>query len=80
MNGKVPFCTCSDTGCPFHPSNHDKGCTPCVAKNLKEGEIPTCFFKSLGVEKPAAGPGSGWSVRDFAALAARAGEKREDKE
>ena len=28
-------CTCTDTSCPFNPANHDKGCTPCIAKNLK---------------------------------------------
>ena len=79
MAVKVPFCTCSDTACPFHPVNHDKGCAPCIAKNLREGEIPTCFFKSLGVEKPKEGPGSGWTVRDFAALVRMAEEKRDEK-
>ena len=39
----VPFCTCPDTKCPNHPSNHDKGCTPCIAKNLAQREIPGCF-------------------------------------
>ncbi|MBQ2310764.1 MAG: hypothetical protein II186_09040 [Erysipelotrichales bacterium] len=60
----VPFCTCTDTKCPFHPTNHDKGCTPCIAKNLKEREIPTCFFKAAGGEKPTAN----WHYEDFAAL------------
>ena len=27
----VPFCTCTDLACPCHPSNHDKGCAPCIA-------------------------------------------------
>ena len=80
MSVKVPFCTCADTKCPFHPSNHNKGCAPCIAKNLKEGEIPTCFFKSLGVEKPKEGPGSGWTVRDFAALVTQSEHSGEDKE
>lgn len=26
-------CTCTDLKCPFHPTNHDKGCTPCINKN-----------------------------------------------
>ena len=60
----VPFCTCPDTACPFHPSNHDKGCAPCVAKNLKEREIPTCFFNKAGGKKPT----EGWRFEDFAAL------------
>jgi len=36
----VPFCTCVDYECPAHPVNHDKGCTPCIAKNLAEKCIP----------------------------------------
>ena len=59
-----PFCTCTDLSCPFHPSNHDKGCTPCIAKNLKEREIPTCFFKAVGHPKPT----KDWHFEDFAAL------------
>ena len=60
----VPFCTCMDTACPFNPVNHDKGCTPCIAKNLREREIPTCFFKAVGHPKPT----DGWHFEDFAAL------------
>lgn len=60
----VPFCTCADTKCPFHPSNHDKGCTPCIAKNLREREIPTCFFRAAGGRKAS----DGWRFEDFAAL------------
>ena len=68
-----PFCTCTDLSCPFHPSNHDKGCTPCIAKNLKEREIPTCFFKAVGHPKPT----KDWHFEDFAALilSAREAEK-----
>ncbi len=44
---KLSFCTCEDTNCPLHPSNHDKGCNLCIAKNLKKGEMPTCFFKKI---------------------------------
>ena len=61
---KVPFCTCSDTSCPFHPTNHDQGCAPCIAKNLKEREIPSCFFHSIDRPKPT----DGWHYEDFAAL------------
>ena len=42
--GKVSFCTCNDYDCPFNPVNHNEGCTPCIAKNLKEREIPSCFL------------------------------------
>ena len=63
----VPFCTCTDTKCPCHPSNHDKGCTLCIAKNLKAREIPSCFFHAAGGEKPT----ENWFFEDFAALIAK---------
>lgn len=65
----VPFCSCADTACPCHPSNHDKGCTPCIAKNLGAREIPSCFFHEAGGEKPT----EGWHFEDFAALIAAGG-------
>lgn len=68
----VPFCTCTDLACPQHPANHDRGCTRCVAKNLAQGEIPSCFFKKL--DPGYRGPG--YFYRDFAALA-QGGEKAE---
>ena len=36
--GDVPFCTCTDHKCPNNPVNHDRGCTPCIAKCLHQGE------------------------------------------
>jgi hypothetical protein len=39
------ICTCTNTKCKLHPSNHNKGCTPCISKNLKLQEIQNCFFK-----------------------------------
>lgn len=68
------FCTCTDLACPLHPTNHDKGCAPCISKNLRDGEIPSCFFKSiLGSQKPA-----GYGYEDFAqaVLAHREGLER----
>ena len=47
MENLSKFCTCRDLKCPFHPTNHNKGCSLCIAKNLKEGEIPSCFFNKL---------------------------------
>ena len=64
MSKPVPFCTCRDTSCPFNPVNHDQGCTPCIAKNLREGEIPSCFFKAIDCPKPT----QEWHYADFAAL------------
>lgn len=44
MNVKA-FCTCANLNCPLHPSNHDRGCSPCIEKNLRLREIPNCFVK-----------------------------------
>ena len=41
------FCTCDDLTCklnPNNPSSHILGCDPCIRKNLKAGELPSCFF------------------------------------
>lgn len=58
------FCTCKDTDCPLHPSNHDKGCSLCIAKNLKLGEISNCFFNLVDKEKKS----SDYKFADFARL------------
>jgi len=44
MEGKDNFCSCNNFSCSLHPAKHDKGCTPCISKNLKLREIPNCFF------------------------------------
>jgi hypothetical protein len=44
MADREPFCTCKDLNCKLHPTNHDRGCDLCIRKNLKHGEIPSCFF------------------------------------
>ncbi len=43
------FCTCDDLTCALNPnnpnpSNQIQSCDPCIRKNLKAGEIPSCFF------------------------------------
>ncbi|MBR1455723.1 MAG: hypothetical protein IJ594_01015 [Oscillospiraceae bacterium] len=53
MSDLSPFCTCGDLQCPFHPSKHDRGCSPCIVKNLKLGEIPNCFFDKAGIKESA---------------------------
>ena len=70
MKDAREFCTCGDLKCPFHPSNHDKGCTPCILKNLKQKEIPSCFFHDITCEKPT----DAWHYEDFAALVQKAAE------
>lgn len=42
---KEHFCTCGDHQCPKHPTNHDKGCDPCIRDNLEHHRMPSCFFK-----------------------------------
>lgn len=52
----VNFCTCPDANCTYHPTNHGQGCTPCIGKNLKSGEIPSCFFDLIeGAESRSEG-------------------------
>ncbi len=46
----VPHCSCTNFNCPLHPTKHDKGCTPCIAKNLRLKEVPTCFFNLVDAE------------------------------
>nr|WP_325296956.1 DUF6485 family protein [uncultured Dysosmobacter sp.] len=38
------FCPCKNTACRCHPSNHGQGCTPCMEKELRKREIPSCFW------------------------------------
>ena len=47
MNPAQSFCSCTDLSCLCHPSRHSLGCTPCIQKNLRQGEIPSCFFKKV---------------------------------
>ncbi len=65
MKDPKEYCTCTDTKCPCHPTNHDQGCNLCILKNLSQREIPSCFFKTIDHEKPT----EGWHYEDFAALA-----------
>lgn len=62
MNNLSMFCSCTDTDCPMHPTNHEKGCAPCISKCLNLREIPSCFFHLVedthGTE--------GYTLEDFA--------------
>ena len=62
MSNLSEFCTCKDTKCPLHPTNHDKGCSLCIAKNLKLREIPSCFFNVADPDMKR----KGYSFEDFA--------------
>ncbi len=71
MEHKVSFCTCTSLDCPHHPTNHDKGCTPCIEKNLRTGEIPGCFFHK--VEDATGRRREGDTIRAFAELVLKNG-------
>lgn len=47
---EVKHCTCTNFKCGLHPTNHDKGCTPCIEKNLRMKEIPSCYFNLVDPE------------------------------
>ena len=47
------FCTCKSLDCEYHPSKHDWECTPCILKNLKQHEIPACFWDKIGDDENA---------------------------
>ena len=47
MENLSKFCTCNNMDCPLHPSKHDKGCAPCIEKNLNLKELPNCFFNKI---------------------------------
>lgn len=73
MNKPGKFCTCANLECPLHPTRHDKGCTPCIRKNLRLGEIPNCFFNLVDGSQSRTGD----SFEDFArvVMSAKAYEK-----
>ena len=62
MGNLVKFCSCENLKCPLHPINHEKGCTPCISKNLNLKEIPNCFFNKAEVNEKRLGD----SFEDFA--------------
>lgn len=64
MGNLSEFCTCKNLECPLHPTKHDKGCAPCIRKNLKLKEVPNCFFDLV----ENADCRSGDSFGDFAHL------------
>lgn len=47
MMTSAPFCTCNNRSCHVHPSKHEHGCNPCIAKNLQNNVLPRCFFQKV---------------------------------
>lgn len=64
MENLSKFCTCTDQTCPMHPTNHERGCSPCIADNLNTCELPTCFFKRVDPDYN----GDTFTFEDFARL------------
>ena len=62
MINLAKFCSCKNLKCPLHPTNHNKGCTPCISKNLNLKEIPNCFFNEIEDSEKRLGD----SFEDFA--------------
>ncbi len=62
MKNSSDFCTCKDTKCPLNPVNHEKGCSLCINKCLKAGEIPSCFFNAVNEN----GVRTGYTYKEFA--------------
>ncbi len=68
------YCTCKDLKCPLNPANHNKGCTPCIQKNLKLREIPSCFFNLVG----DAGSLDSFYIEDFAEFVLAKQDEKQD--
>ena len=71
---EATFCTCPDLNCPHHPNRHAAGCTPCIAKNLRDHEIPACFWYKVGTE---GGAETDYTFEKFAAHVMAAGDRQE---
>lgn len=44
------FLSCRNLACPLHPARHGLGCSPCTSKNLRLGEVPSCFLNAIDPE------------------------------
>lgn len=64
MRTAKDFCSCRDTKCPRHPTNHEHGCDLCIRKCIHDGEIPSCFFNEVG----SAADAPGYTYKDFAEM------------
>ena len=40
----IPLLHLPEHRLPLHPANHGQGCDLCIQKELRKGEIPSCFF------------------------------------
>ncbi len=68
MNKAKEFCTCADHECPLNPVNNEYGCDLCVEKNLKLGEIPSCFWNQISTRKERQEMGCNYTQKEYAAM------------
>lgn len=68
---KADYCTCADRACPLHPANHDKGCTPCMMKNLRAGEVPSCLWNLVSTREERQREGCDYRIASFAEMVRR---------
>lgn len=65
------FCTCADHACPLNPVNHDRGCTPCMRKNLLAGEVPSCLWNLVSTRAERQAEGCDYRMESFAEMVRR---------
>ena len=65
------FCNCADRECPLNPVNHDKGCTPCMKKNLMAGEVPSCLWNLVSSREERQREGGDYKIGSFAEMVQR---------
>lgn len=75
MENLSMFCTCTFTDCNLHPLNHNKGCSLCILKNLKNEEIPNCFFNKVDCSDKR----KGYKFKDFAEAVIKTNSKDNNK-
>ncbi|MBR3583126.1 MAG: hypothetical protein IKO01_06770 [Kiritimatiellae bacterium] len=68
---KADYCTCADRACPLHPANHGKGCTPCMMKNLRAGEVPSCLWNLVSTREERQREGCDYRIASFAEMVRR---------
>lgn len=68
---RTDFCTCADRECPLHPANHDKGCTPCMKKNIRAGEVPSCLWNLVSTREERQREGCDYRIASFAEMVRR---------
>lgn len=48
--------------------NHDKGCTPCMEKNILAGEVPSCLWNMISTREERQAIDCQYKFKDFAEM------------